>query len=75
MTKSNLLIHSWGDEVVIYNCLSGDTHLLDIDTADFLDDMLAKTSEQRNEIVAMDRQNQPDQRNLQLQALLKLKLI
>ena len=73
--KRNLLTRRWGGELVIYNCLSGDTHLLDSEMASFFDDMLTKTSEQRKEIVVMDKQNKIDERNLHLQTLLKLKLI
>jgi len=65
----------WGNEAVVYNCLSGDTHVLDIETADFLNNFLSKTNKERTEILNMDKKNKHDQSHLQLQVLLELKLI
>jgi len=75
VSEKNTLIRRWENEAVVYNRCSGDTHLLDIDTADFLIYFLSKTSEERTEILDLDRQNKQDQSHLQLQVLLKLKLI
>jgi len=75
VSKKDILIRHWENEAVVYNRSSGDTHLLDIDTADFLIYYLSKTSEERTEILDMDRLNKQHQSHFQLQVLLKLKLI
>jgi len=75
VSNNHLLIRRWENEAVVYNRLSGDTHLLDGDTLDFLNYFLSKTTEERTEILDMDRQNKHEQTHLQLQVLLKLKLI
>ena len=70
-----MLKYCWDQEIVVYNCLSGDTHVLDIELFNLLEKFNMMSDDIRIKKINEELNCGSDEVKMQLEVLFKLNLL